>query len=198
MDMNDSEYRFEVAVSFAGDKKRDLIRQIMEILVAKTGRGKVFFDEWFEAELAGHDGQIVLQNIYLRKTRLVVSCICERYGEKPWTQDEWRAIQVFERDLRDADTENVKRMRFLPLRFDDGEVTGIYPTAIVPDVRNRTAEEIADLILERLELAKASGNNLIGDQNAATIVANSESSDDGKQSAHSGQATIRYRVPELP
>lgn len=196
MDINDSEFRFEVAVSFAGDKKRDRIRRIMEILVAKIGRGKVFFDEWFESELAGHDGQIVLQNIYLKKTRLVVSCICERYGEKPWTQDEWRAIQAFERDLRDADTENVKRMRFLPLRFDDGEVAGIYSTAIVPDVRNRTAEEIADLILARLELASI--NTLSGGRDAVQTVPNSESSDNGKQSAHSGKATIRYRVPELP
>lgn len=198
MDMNDSEFRFEVAVSFAGEKKRDTIKRVMEILVAKIGVGKVFFDEWFEPELAGHDGQIVLQNIYLKKTRLVVSCICERYGEKPWTQDEWRAIQAFERDLRDADTENVKRMRFLPLRFDDGEVVGIYPTAIVPDVRNRTAEEIADLILARLELAQGSGSTLSDDLDAAPIVAKSGPDEDSTRSAHSGQSTIRYGAPELP
>jgi hypothetical protein len=119
-----SEYRFEIAISFAGDNKRDLVREVAELLQQKLGKGKVFFDEWFESELAGNDAQIVLQNIYKTKTRLVVTCVCQRYNEKPWTQDEWRAIQAFERDLRDAGSDNLKRLRLLPLRFGDGDIDG--------------------------------------------------------------------------
>ncbi len=152
--MKPEEYRFEIAISFAGDNKRDLVREVAKLLREKVGEGKVFFDEWFEAELAGPDAQIVLQNYYRKMTRLVVTCACQRYNEKPWTQEEWRAIQAFERDLRDAGTENVKRMRFLPLRFGDGDIDGLFSTAIVPDVRNRAPQEIAELILERLDLAK--------------------------------------------
>lgn len=152
--MNDEEYRFEIAISFAGDNKRNLVRDVAKLLQEKVGKGKVFFDEWFESELAGPDAQVVLQNYYRKKTRLVVTCVCQRYNEKPWTQEEWRAIQAFERDLRDAGTDNVKRMRFLPLRFGDGEIDGLFSTAIVPDVRNRTPEKIAELILKRLKLAR--------------------------------------------
>jgi hypothetical protein len=114
--------RFDVALSFAGDNKRDKIRNIAQILRQRLGDGKVFFDEWFEHELAGADAQIYLQTVYGQRSQLVVACVCNRYGEKPWTQDEWRAILAFERGLRDASRENRKRLRFLPIRFDDGSV----------------------------------------------------------------------------
>jgi hypothetical protein len=45
-------------------------------------------------------------------------------------------------------------MRFLPLRFGDGAIDGLFDTAIVPDVRDRIPEQIAKLILDRLRLAK--------------------------------------------
>jgi hypothetical protein len=106
----------------------------------------------------------VLQRIYLTATRLVVCGICKRYAEKPWTQDEWRAIQVFERRLRpgDAGGSPADRNRFLPLRFGDGEVDGVFETAIVPDGRDRSAEQIAALILERLQLASGSASRTRG------------------------------------
>jgi MoaA/NifB/PqqE/SkfB family radical SAM enzyme len=148
--MDPKDYRFEIALSFAGDNKRDKVRKVAELLRERVGQGRVFFDEWFESELAGPDAHIVLQNYYGKMTRLVVTCVCQRYNEKPWTQEEWRAIQAFERDLRDANTDNVKRMRFLPLRFGDGEIDALFSTAIVPDVRTRPPTDIAELILQRL------------------------------------------------
>jgi hypothetical protein len=160
------DFRFEVALSFASDGKRDKVRELARLLRDELGDGRVFFDEWFEAELAGPDAQVVLQDYYGRASRLVVVCVCRRYGEKPWTQEEWRAIQSLERGLRDAGSGNLRRMRFLPLRFGDGDVDGLFDTAIVPDVRHRTAREIADLILKRLLLAqgdRASQQPLIDD-----------------------------------
>jgi hypothetical protein len=120
-----------------------VIRRIALILRKELGDGKVFFDEWFEAELAGPDAQVVLQTFYRRETRLLVACVCQRYGEKPWTQEEWRAVQAF---VRDAGSNNVKRPRFLPLRFGDGEIDGLFDTAIVPDVWERSPQQVADLI----------------------------------------------------
>ena len=149
-----ADYRFEVAISFAGDNKRSIVREVAQVLRTRLGHGTVFFDEWFEAELAGPDAQIVLQGIYGVSTRLVVSCVCQRYNEKPWTQEEWRAIQSLERKLRDAGSKNAKRLRFLPLRFGDGDVDGLFDTAIVPDVRGRSVPEVAAVILERLRLVK--------------------------------------------
>jgi TIR domain len=152
---SNADYRFEVAISFASDNKQEVVRAVAELLRTKIGDGKVFFYEWFESELAGHDANVVLQEIYGKKTRLVVVCLCERYIAKPWTQDEWRAIQALERNLRDGDTNNVNRMRILPLRFGDGDLVGLFPTAIVPDVRDRSAEKIAELILQRLDHARS-------------------------------------------
>jgi TIR domain len=149
-----TEFRFDVAISFASDNKRDKVRRIAELLQDELGVGKVFFDEWCEAEIAGHDAPDYFQNVYGRQTQLVVVCVCARYNEKPWTQDEWRAIKAFERGLRDVNTGNVKRMRFLPLRFGEGDVDGLFSTAIVPDVRDRTPEQIVELIIERLRLSR--------------------------------------------
>ena len=42
-------FRFEVAFSFAGPH-REKVRAIAEIVRAKLGEGKVFFDEWFQHE----------------------------------------------------------------------------------------------------------------------------------------------------
>ena len=163
-----TDYRFSIAISFAGDNKRDQVRQVAEILKNKIGDGRVFFDEWFEAELAGHDANTVLQNIYQKSSRLIVTCVCKRYNEKPWTQDEWRAIQSFERTIRDAGSANKKRMRFLPLRFGDGEVDGLFDSAIVPDVRKRSPEQIADLILERLKLSESETDGVFSPQSKPT------------------------------
>ena len=151
-----TDFRFEVALSFAGDNKRDQVRRVASLLKKQLGDGRVFFDEWYKAEIAGLDADLVLQRIYGRDTRLVVTCVCQRYDEKPWTQLEWRAIRALEQNLRDASTDNVKRLRILPLRFGDGEVDGLYASSIsiVPDVRKDQDQEIADLILERLRLAK--------------------------------------------
>ena len=142
--------RFDVALSFAGDNKRDVVREIAILLQDKLGPGRVFFDEFFEAELAGTDADSYLQKIYGEDSKLVVSCVCERYDEKPWTKAEWRAIRA---RIADSDQTPDARLGFLPLRFGDGEVDGIFSSLdIVPDVRNRSREETATLILDRLAL----------------------------------------------
>ena len=150
-----TDFRFEVALSFAGDGKRDLVRETAKYLENVLGSKRVFFDEWFEAEIAGVDAHTVLQRIYQCESRMVVACVCQHYADKSWTQDEWRAIQSFERKLRDACSGNVDRLRLLPLRFGDGDVDGLFDTAIVPDVRNRSAQQIANLILKRLNELQA-------------------------------------------
>ena len=155
--MKEADCRFEVAISFAGDNKRDVVRKIASGLRQKIGDGKIFFDEWYEAEVAGHDASNALQKIYRDDSFLVVACLCGRYGKKPWTQEEWRAIQSFERKIRQANTPK----RFLPLRFGDGEVDGVFDTAIVPDMRHRSVGECVDFILERLEIAKTSQEKII-------------------------------------
>gem|GEM_PF-6105979 len=125
-----------------------------QILRDNLGEGRVFFDEWYESELAGPDADIVLTRIYTCQTCVVVVCIGDSYAESPWAQEEWRAIRGFERGLRDASSKNIDRMRILLLRFADGEIHGVDKNAYVPDVRARPIAEIADLIQERLANSK--------------------------------------------
>jgi len=142
--------KFLVAFSFAGEQ-RELVRQIAEAAEGLLGRGTVFFDEWFEHYLAGADADLRLQEIYHDRAVLVVACISERYGDKPWAQAEWSAIRALQQQMRASDDEN-DRLRILPIRVGDGDVEGVLINAICPDVRQRTPVEAAQLIVRRLGL----------------------------------------------
>jgi hypothetical protein len=142
--------KFLVAFSFAGEQ-REFVAKIAEAVEKELGRGKVFFDGWFEHYLAGHGADLKLQAIYGGRCALVVVCVSARYGGKPWTQMEHDAILArlmqsrASSDLRDRDA-------ILPIRVGDGEVEGILFNTIVPDVRARSAAEAAELIIDRLRL----------------------------------------------
>jgi hypothetical protein len=142
--------KFLVAFSFAGEQ-RDLVRAIAEAVEKKIGTNSVFFDEWFEHYLAGHDADLKLQEIYGEKCELAVVCVSERYGGKPWTQAEHEAIRARVMKAR-ASADKRERDAILPIRVGDGDVKGIPFNAIVPDVRSRLPEKTADLIVERLRL----------------------------------------------
>ena len=142
--------RFQVAFSFAGEQ-RDLVRAIAQAAEDLLGRGTVFFDEWFEHYLAGANADVVLQDIYQDRALLTVACISDRYGDKPWTQAEWSAIRALQMRLSASQQEN-DRLRVLPIRVGDGDVRGLLFNTICPDVRQRTPQEAAQLIANRLGL----------------------------------------------
>src|SRR5262245_47478538 len=85
--------KFLVAFSLAGEQ-RDLVRTIVEAVEQELGRPNVFFDEWFEHYIAGDDADLKLQEIYQERCALAVVCVSERYGNKPWTKAEHRAIRA--------------------------------------------------------------------------------------------------------
>lgn len=142
--------RFLVAFSLAGEQ-RALVRAIAEATEAKTGFGTVFFDEWFEAYLAGDDADLRLQAIYAQRCVLAVVCISGHYGDKPWTLAEHAAIRARVMQARAAEDER-ERMGVLPIRVGDGEVEGLLFNTIAPDVRQRGPAKAAELIVERLRL----------------------------------------------
>ncbi len=144
--------KFHVAFSFAGEQ-RDLVRAIAEAVEAALGTGTVFYDEWFEPYLAGADADLKLQKIYGEGCALTVVCVSERYGSKPWTLAEHEAIRARLMKAR-ASSDPSERDAVLPLRVGEGEVAGILFTAIVPDVRGRSALQAAELILDRLYLVR--------------------------------------------
>jgi len=142
--------RFLVSFSFAGEQ-RGLVRAIAEATELSLGEGAVFFDEWYEHWLAGADADLKLQDIYGARSLLAVVCVAERYSGKPWTMAEHEAIRARLMQAR-ASTDPHARDAILPIRVGDGEVPGVLFNSIVPDVRGRTAQQSAAMIVARLRL----------------------------------------------
>jgi hypothetical protein len=141
---------FLVAFSFAGEQ-RELVRSIAEAVEKALGRNSVFLDEWFEYYIAGDDADLRLQNLYGKRAVLVVLCISARYGGKPWTRAEHKAIRALQMHLYQSTNEKDLH-RILPLRVGDGDVEGVFENTICPDVRGKPVAQTAELIVNRLRL----------------------------------------------
>jgi len=135
---------FEVAFSFAGEQ-RHLVRPLAEALDERLP-GLVFFDEWFEWFIAGTGGDTRLQDIYLKRSKMVVVCVSGQYGGKPWTRTEHDAIRALSMQLP------WDSLRILPLRVGDGEVPGILFNTITLDARRSSVQSLCDQMIARLAL----------------------------------------------
>jgi hypothetical protein len=141
--------RFLVAFSYAGEQ-RELVRQIAEATEQLLGLGAVFYDEWFEGSLAGSAADLKLQKIYGADSEVVVICASAAYAKKPWPLAEWDRIRERHMSLR---TEGGSASdRLFPLRVADGEVEGLLGNTIWVEARQRPANHIADLILQRVRM----------------------------------------------
>ena len=126
---------------------------------AVLGRSTVFYDEWYTHWIAGPDADLLLQSVYGEQAELVVVCVSGAYGGRPWTHTEHRAVRArFQQAVTAED-----RLRVLPVRVGEGEVEGVLFNEIVPDIRNMTPTEAAELIVARLNLARGS----VGDVKSA-------------------------------
>lgn len=143
---------FKVAFSFAGEQ-RELVRSIAEAVERLLGPDSVFYDDWYEHLIAGDDADLRLQEIYSKRAKLVVPCISERYGGKPWTLAEYRAIRALQMELSASPDRNAV-YRVLPLRVGDGEVKGMMFNAVCPDVRQKPVAQTAELIVNRLRVVE--------------------------------------------
>ncbi|MEM9388679.1 MAG: TIR domain-containing protein [Pseudomonadota bacterium] len=132
--------RFAVALSFPSEH-RTVVADVAQGLVAELGRDRVFYDEFYEAELARPNLDTYLQDIYRNDADLVVVFLCADYEHKQWCRLEWRAV----RDLITRRDDDV-----MPIRLDDCDVSGVLSLDGFLDARGRTASEISTSILVRL------------------------------------------------
>jgi hypothetical protein len=138
-------YRFDVALSFSG-LRRDLIREVAEILATRLGRDRVLFDEFHRADLCRLNLDAHLPDLYLRSELLVVFQ-CSDWIRNSWCGLEWRFIRslIFEGDAQ----------RIMPVRLEDpGDLTGsgILPTDGYLDAAALNPASIAEHVLERLAI----------------------------------------------
>jgi hypothetical protein len=141
--------RFAVAFSLAGEQ-RQLVLAVAQEVEDTLGRSTVFYDDWYTHWIAGPDADLLLQSVYSEKAELVVVCVSGAYGDKPWPHTEYRAVRA--RLMQAATAED--RLRVFPVRVGDGEVEGVLFNEIMPDIRDKTPTEAAELIVARLNLAR--------------------------------------------
>jgi hypothetical protein len=136
----DSEFQFDVALSFAGED-REYVNTIADQL-RKHGI-KVFYDRYEQATLWGKDLYEHLDHVYQRAARYCVLFASEHYDRKVWTNHERKSAQS--RALHENEE------YILPVRFDDTEIPGLRPTVGYIDARFTTSDELVSLILQKVQ-----------------------------------------------
>ena len=154
--MNNSIYKYDVALSFAGED-RSFAEQVAAIL--KESKIKVFYDKYEEVNLWGKDLYSHLSNIYQNEAKYCIMFISKFYAEKLWTNHERRSAQ--------ARAFIEKQEYILPIRLDNTPIEGILPTIGHIDGTKKTPSEIANLIINKLNelgIKIISNNNTIDDE----------------------------------
>ena len=143
MQNQQSTKRFRVALSFPGEH-RDYVSKVAEALSQsqQLQKSQIFYDEWYKAELARLSLDNYLQEIYHDGSELIVVFLCKEYEAKKWCRLEWRAIRNLISNRQDED--------IMPMRFDDAHISGLFEIDGYIDLRRRTPEQTAKLILQRL------------------------------------------------
>ncbi len=143
--MDETGRPFRVALSYPGEF-RALIERVAEILAARLGRRRVFFDKWHEASIQGADADLKLLKIYAEQSDLVVGFVSEHTQRKAWTNHEWRII----RNLRHEGADNV-----LLVTLDGTRPEGVLGIDVIVDGRDRDAEYLASCVFGRLGVPEA-------------------------------------------
>lgn len=134
-----SSRRFAIALSFPGEHRR-FVKSVATQLIEILGKDRVFYDEWFEAELLGLDGDLKLRRYYREESNLVVPFFSEHYS-KDWCQIEWSAIRTMLKDRRQEDA-------VIPVQLDGTRIPGWEEIDFAIRKQNRNAKQIADLIVQ--------------------------------------------------
>jgi tetratricopeptide (TPR) repeat protein len=135
--------RFRIAFSFAGEK-RDFVKQVAAILAERFGADKILYDKYHEAEFARYDLGIYLPKFYGEQSDLIVPVLCPNYDEKRWTGWEWVHIYGL--------LTKSEGKRVMPTRFEHANADGLSPAAGFIELDDKTPDDLARLILERLAL----------------------------------------------
>ena len=132
---------FEVALTFAG-AQRGYVAQVVDKIRERLGPDKVFYDHDYQAQLSRPNLDVLLQDIYFRRSRLVVAFLSKEYQDRDRCGIEWRSIRA-QIGVRSDDT-------LMFVRFDDSVVDGVFERDGFHDARVSSPEEIARAIEDRL------------------------------------------------
>jgi TIR domain len=132
-------WRWDVALSFAG-AQRGYVEQVAQVLKARGVH--CFYDADEQIELWGKYLAEELSAIYAEQTATVVVFVSAEYAARDWTRLERRAA------LTRAVQE--RREYVLPARFDDTPLPGLLADMVTVDLRTRTPQQFAAMIVGKL------------------------------------------------
>lgn len=138
---------FDVALSFPGEY-RELVEAVARETTALLGAHACFYDMNYQGQLARPELDLLLQDIYGTRSRLLVVFIGSDYQRKMWPHIEWAAI-------RSVMTTARNNGRIMYVRMDDGAVDGVFAHDGFIDARRFSPAQIAAFIAERVEFAPA-------------------------------------------
>ncbi|MCP3916040.1 MAG: TIR domain-containing protein [bacterium] len=132
-------FEYDVALSYASED-REYVDRVAKLLEREGLR--VFYDRFAAADLWGKDLYVHLDDVYSRQARYCIIFASQFYGTKVWTTHELQGAQA--RALLQ------NREYILPARFDDTPVPGVRDTTAYVDLRERSPEQLAKLVIGKL------------------------------------------------
>ena len=135
--VNITNHEFDVAFSFPGEV-RSLVEEVATHLEPYVGPNAYFYDNNYKSQLARPALDLLLQDIYRNRSRLIVVFISADYQAKNWCGIEFRAI-------RDIIAER-EHNRIMFVRTDDGAVEGVFATDGYVDSRHHDTATLARFI----------------------------------------------------
>ena len=132
-------FEYDVALSFAGED-RGYVSAVAEVLRAKGIR--IFYDLYEESRLWGKDLYQHLDYVYGKAARFCVVFVSSHYANKLWTSHELKSAQA--RAFEEGGE------YILPARLDETEIPGLRSTQGYVDLRSKTPEQCARLVVEKI------------------------------------------------
>ncbi|MCD4713801.1 MAG: pentapeptide repeat-containing protein [Clostridiales bacterium] len=139
-DVVNKDYEYDVAISFAGEN-RNVAEELSGIFSQR--RLRVFYDEYYKADLWGKNLYDHLSDVYKNKAIFCVVLVSTHYAEKQWTNLERQAAQAR------AFEEN--REYILPIRLDTTDIKGFLPTMCYLDYNKETPLSIARMLHDKVK-----------------------------------------------
>lgn len=137
--MSQSNYEFDVALSFAGEDRKYVESVANEL---RSRRVKVFYDKYERVGMWGKDLYSHLDDVYRNKARYCIIFISKYYAKKLLTNHERRSAQA--RALSES------QEYILPARFDATEIPGFPPTIDYIDLNITTPHELAKMLIQKI------------------------------------------------
>lgn len=142
--------RFRIAFSFTGEK-RNFVSEVAAILAKRFSEEAILYDKYHEAEFARRDLGIYLPDLYYKESDLVIVVVSPDYEKKEWCGLEWTAIHALLMNKKDDEV--------MLCRFDHAELKGLYQSAGYLELDDKTPEQVAIRVLERLAIAEGRSKN---------------------------------------